>query len=100
LERIGKATYKFLLPPDSQLHNVFHASELKRHLGSKVVPTLGLPLIDDKGTIKVAPEAILERKMVPGNNAPMVQWLIHMPPEQATWEGASFIHKVFPSFHP
>jgi hypothetical protein len=34
--------------------------QLKKHLGSKVVPTPGLPLIDDKWTIKVAPEAILE----------------------------------------
>jgi ribosomal protein L21E len=48
LERIGKAAYKLLLPPDSQLHNVFHVGQLKKHLGSKVVPTPGLPLIDDK----------------------------------------------------
>jgi hypothetical protein len=68
-----------------------------------VILTPGLPLIDDKGTIKVAPEAILERCMIPRNNEPVVQWLIkwmNMPPEQATWEDASFIRRVFPAFHP
>jgi hypothetical protein len=103
LARIGNTAYKLLLPDGSALHNVFHVSQLKKHLGPTTVPTPGLPLVDNKGTIKVAPEAILERRMVPRNNEPVVQWLIqwvNMTPAEATWEDASFIRKVFPSFHP
>jgi ribosomal protein L21E len=76
LDRIGKAAYKLLLPDNSQLHDVFHVSQLKRHLGPSAIPTPGLPLMDDKGTIKVAPEAILECRIIPRNNEPVVQWLI------------------------
>jgi hypothetical protein len=92
-----------LLPAGCQLHDVFHVSQLKKHLGPSAVPSPDLPLIDDKGTIKVAPIAILQRRMIPRNNEPVVQWLIHwmnMPESEATWEDASFIRKVFPSFHP
>jgi hypothetical protein len=67
------------------------------------VPSKELPLIDEKGTIKVAPVAILEKRMIPRNNEPVVQWLIqwvNLPEAEATWEDASFIRKVFPSFHP
>lgn len=100
---MGSAAYKLLLPDGCQLHDVFHVSQLKRHLGSCVVPSPDLPLVDEHGNIKVAPSAILQRRMIPRNNEPVIQWLIHwvnLPPEQATWEDAEFIRKVFPSFHP
>jgi hypothetical protein len=35
-----------------------------------------LTLLDAKGNIKVAPEAILERRLIPRNNEPVVQWFI------------------------
>ncbi|CAN6347636.1 unnamed protein product [Urochloa humidicola] len=103
LEKIGKAAYKLLLPAGCQLHDVFHVSQLKRHLGPNAVPSPELPLIDSKGTIKVAPADVLDRRLIPRNNEPVVQWLIHwvnLPPSEATWEDANFIRKVFPSFHP
>jgi hypothetical protein len=59
-------------------------------------------LIDEKGTIKVDPKAILQRRMIPRNNEPVIQWLIHwinMLDAEARWEDADFIRKVFPSFH-
>lgn len=102
LERIGTAAYKLLLPEGCQLHNVFHVSQLKQHIGPQVVPSKDLPLIDEKGTIRVAPASILQSRMIPRNNEPVVQWLIHwvnLPKSETTWEDASFICKVFPSFH-
>ncbi|WVZ83700.1 LOW QUALITY PROTEIN: hypothetical protein U9M48_030821 [Paspalum notatum var. saurae] len=77
--------------------------QLKKHLGPKAVPSADLPLIDSKGTIKVAPAALLDHRLIPRNNEPVVQWLIqwlNLPPSEATWEDASCIRKVFPSFHP
>lgn len=103
LEKIGNAAYKLLLPEGCQLHNVFHVNQLKRHLGKQAIPSPKLPLIDDKGNIKVAPASILERRMIPRHNEPVVQWLIewvNLPRSEATWEDSAFIRKVFPSFHP
>jgi hypothetical protein len=82
-------------------------SQLKQHIGPKAVPNPNLPLLDDSGTILVAPEAVLERKLIPRVHGdisiPVVCWLIkwvNLPAEAATWEDASFIQKVFPGFTP
>jgi len=103
LEKIGNTAYKLLLLDGCQLHPAFHVSQLKQHIGPSVIPSPELPLIDDKGNIKVAPMAILERRMIPRNNELVIQWLIqwtNLPKEEATWEDVSFIRKVFPSFNP
>lgn len=94
LEKIGKAAYKLLLPDGCQLHNVFHVSQLKKHIGPQVIPSPNLPLVDSKGYIKVAPAKILQRRMIPRGNEPVVQWSIHwvnLPESEATWEDADFI---------
>lgn len=103
LQRIGQAAYKVLLPDGCLLHDVFHVSQLKKHIGTHVVPSPDLPLVDDKGMIKVAPEEILKRRLIPRNNEPVVQWLIkwvNLPATEASWEDAQFIRKIFPSFRP
>lgn len=103
LERIGSVAYKLLLPVTSQIHHVFHVSQLKKHLGSRAVPEQGLPLIDAEGRILSTPLAVLDRRLIPRNNEPVVQWKIHwanLPESAATWEDAAFITKVFPSFTP
>jgi hypothetical protein len=103
LSRVGPSAYKILFPTGCQLHDVFHVSQLKKHLGPNAIPSHELPLIDDKGTIKVAPQSIHQRRMIPQNNEPVVQWLIqwvNLPESEATWEDATSIRRVFPSFHP
>lgn len=102
MENIGQVAYKLLLPNGCQLHPMFHVSQLKKHLGSKVIPSPELPLVDNEGNLKVYPAAILERRVVPRNNEPIIQWLIqwiNLPHEAATWEDTDFIAKVFPDFH-
>jgi hypothetical protein len=107
LQKIGKTSYKLLLPEGCRLHHTFHVSQLKRHLGPKAVPSPHLPLINPDGTILIAPEAVLERKLIPRKQGdiyvPVAQWLVkweNMEVDQATWEDASFVQKVFPAFQP
>jgi hypothetical protein len=56
---MGPSAYKVVLPEGCQLHDVFHVSQLKKHLGPHAIPSPELPLIDAKGIIKVAPHNIL-----------------------------------------
>lgn len=46
LEQVGKPGYKLLLPEGVQIHPIFYVSQLKQHLGQKVVPSQDLPLIN------------------------------------------------------
>ena len=107
LKKIGRVAYRLQLPEGSLIHDVFHVNQLKKHLGPNAVPNPLLPLVTEQGKIKVAPLAILQRKIVPRSagsyDIPVVQWLIHwenLSPEEATWEDASFIQATFPNFKP
>ncbi|KAE8820467.1 hypothetical protein D1007_01615 [Hordeum vulgare] len=100
LQRIGKHAYKLLLPEGCQLHDTFHVSQLKKHIGPEVVQSPQLPLVGPDGLIKMEPEAVLERKLIPRRQGsisiPVVRWLIkwvNMPVEEATWEDSAFIQK-------
>lgn len=82
---------------------VFRVSQLKRHVGPRVVPSPELPLVDPKGNILAEPIAVIERRVIPRNNEPVVQWLVQWlnPPATATTrEDVDFIKKVFPHFNP
>ncbi|KAL3642027.1 hypothetical protein CASFOL_012842 [Castilleja foliolosa] len=66
IEKVGPVAYKLELPADSQIHNVFHVSLLRRFEGSvHVVPTAAqLPVNSDTSTIGPQPEAILDRRVI------------------------------------
>jgi hypothetical protein len=103
IQKIGQVAYKLLLPDACAIHLVFHISQLKKHLGPKVIPQQALPLVDSEGNILIQPEALLDRRMITHNNKPVVQWLIkwiNLPQTAATWEDVDFIKKVFPEFQP
>ncbi|KAL5861508.1 hypothetical protein ACOSQ4_002804 [Xanthoceras sorbifolium] len=102
-ERVGKVAYRLLLPPGSQIHPVFHVSQLKAKIGSRFTSNPQLPHAGPDGQILAQPVAVLERKMVKKHNKAVVQYLIQWSttsPEDATWEDAEMIHKNFPSFDP
>lgn len=68
-----------------------------------MIPSKDLPLVAEDGSILSEPIAVLERRMIPRNNAPVVQWKVqwaNLPLEAVTWEDAGFISRVFPQFHP
>jgi hypothetical protein len=101
LQKIGQVAYKLLLPDNCAIQHVFHISQLKKHIGAKVVPQANLPLTDADGNIKVSLETLLERRLIPHNNELIVQWLIkwiNLPERATTWEDVDFMRKVFPEF--
>jgi hypothetical protein len=107
IQAVGKRAYRLQLPPGTLLHDVFHVSHLKKHVGNKAVPSQGLPLVTPEGKVKFHPVAILQRRQVPRSNGEydvaVPQWLIHwdgMTADEATWEDAEFVMKTFPAFKP
>ncbi|KAL5760069.1 hypothetical protein ACOSQ2_018907 [Xanthoceras sorbifolium] len=97
------AAYRLLLPPGSQIHPVFHVSQLKAKIGDRFSPNPQLPHTGPDGQILAQPVAILDRKMVKKDNKAVVQYLIQWSassPEDATWEDATMIRRSFPTFDP
>lgn len=100
-QKIGKLAYKLQFPPHVKIHPVFHVSQLKKHIGTKSIPSPNLPMVSADGTVKTGPAAVLQVRQVPRNNLPVVQWYIqweNLSPEDATWEDADFIKYTFPEF--
>ena len=99
IEQIGNTTYKLLLPEGCQLYPTFHVSQLKKHLGRKSIHSHDLPMVNEDGTVKMGPAAILEVGQVPRRNFPVIKSLIqweNLAPKDATWEDADFIKHAFP----
>lgn len=83
----------------SQIHHVFHVSQLKVLVGN-VHTSTQLPTIVQDVFLK-EPERILERKMVnrQGKTATMVLVkLTNLPVEEATWKFLYDLAKKFPTF--
>ena len=100
-DRIGSVAYKLRLPNGSQLHPVFHVSQLKKKVG--VTGTIGtqLPILGDVHDWK--PLAVLDRRTVKRGNQAATQVLVHWTnsfPEDATWEFLYDLQKKFPDFQP
>jgi hypothetical protein len=79
LDKIATAAYKLQLPESAEIHNVSHVSQLKKHLGARVVPQPNLPLVTADGYIKVAPIEVLDTRALPHRDEVVTQWLIVTP---------------------
>ena len=100
LEKMGAVAYKLKLPEGSQIHPVFHISQLKKRIG-KQIATPTLPIVGEEGEIKVEPVVALDRRLINRNGSPVAQVLIrwsNLPDQAATWEDYLFIRKKFPNF--
>jgi hypothetical protein len=76
IQKLGQVAYKLLLLDGCGIHPMFHVSQLKKHVGPKVIPQKCLPLVDSDGNIKMNLVELLERRLIPRNNEVVVQWLI------------------------
>nr|GEX96157.1 hypothetical protein [Tanacetum cinerariifolium] len=64
IERIGQVAYNLDLPAHSQIHNVFHVSQLKLCQGSpSLSQVMKLPSCNTEGLMEPEPIALLDRKM-------------------------------------
>jgi hypothetical protein len=92
--RVGAVAYRLALPSHSQVHPVFHVSQLKRSHGQE-------PVTQDPPTADVAlqvPEEILQRRWTSGDHPieqVLVKWSM-MPATLATWEPYEQLHQQFP----
>ncbi|KAK0600514.1 hypothetical protein LWI29_015726 [Acer saccharum] len=99
LARIGSVAYRLQLPTGSQIHPVFHVSQLKKSIGTTVRPSSTLPPTGPNGQMLVYPVSIVSRKIVKRNNQAVAQVLVqwsNTTPEDATWEDAAWIRLQFP----
>ncbi|KAL5742663.1 hypothetical protein ACOSP7_029395 [Xanthoceras sorbifolium] len=94
LARIGEVAYRLELPTSSQIHDVFHVSLLKRHIGSTTQDSVLLP----------QPESVLDTRVIQRDDiGQMRRFLLNglVPPtEDATWENKWRFLRTYPTFRP
>ena len=87
LERIGKVAYRLEPPAASQIHPVFHVSQLKPFTPDYTPVFADLPKLADLDVGAPVPEEILERRLVKKGNSAIPQGLVKwsgIPVEAAT----------------
>lgn len=93
--RVGSVAYKLILPASSQIHLVFHVSQLKQALLVKHQLS-ELPQALDGHQI---PEQVLQHRVSSTNSSIVLQGLIKwsgLPRSLATWEDLESLKQRFP----
>jgi len=98
--RIGKVAYRLELPDSSNIHPVFHISQLKPYTPNYTPVFSTLPMLTDLQAAETEPEMIRDRRLVKkGNNAipqVLVTWS-GLPKSTATWEDYHVLQARFPN---
>jgi hypothetical protein len=102
LARVGSVAYRLELPVGSLIHDVFHVSLLKKHVGTLAPASPVLPPISKDSTLLPQPEAILDKRIIQkGRYRPrkelLVKW-VGAPVEDATWENQWRFSRSYPEF--
>ena len=99
LDKVGNAAYRLELPRGSQVHPVFHVSQLKGHVPDHTPVFTSLPVPMDLSVPGVVPEEILDRLLVKKKNTAHLQILVKwapLPAASATWEDYDILKLKFP----
>ena len=96
--------YRLFLPVGSQIHDVFHVSLLRKHLGSITPTSAQLPPVSDESILLPQPESILAQRVIHKRKyRPRTEFLVKWlgaPIEDATWENAWRFSKAYLEFRP
>jgi len=90
VRRVEEVAYELELPKGSRIHNVFHASCLKREIAQHITSSPELPLLDEEGKLILVPDAILDVRERRLRNRVIKEYLVRwrdLPLEDDTWEG-------------
>ncbi|GJT68046.1 retrotransposable element Tf2 [Tanacetum coccineum] len=96
--KVGEVAHKLELPADSQVHPMFHVSQLKKFRGISSQVSSVLPHLDSTGIIALEP---MDRRMAKKGNVAAVYVLIQWTNEgvdDATWELYDDIAERFLTF--
>ncbi|GKF96902.1 reverse transcriptase, partial [Tanacetum coccineum] len=89
IQKVGKVAYRLQLPESSQIHPVFHVSQLKKYKGPTPTVPGQLPTLSTEGLILEEPYAVLDNRMAKRGNATsvyvLIQW-VNGSSADATWE--------------
>ena len=97
--RIGEVAYRLKLPEHSQIHPVFHVSQLKPFTPDYSPVSSDLPVQLEVDASEVFPEEILDRRLSKKGNKAQLQVLIKwtsLPASEATWEDYEVVKHRFP----
>jgi len=95
---VGTIAYKLALPTTSRIHNVFHVSPLKKHVGAIVTATSLSNEVQDT-TFDKEPETILDRIIIKQRGLPVTKILVkwkHQLPKDVTWEFFMILSNAIP----
>ena len=99
VQKVGEVSYKLDLPAGSQIHPVFHVSNLKAKLGAQVVPRPALPAMTVDQIPNLEPVAILATRSHQLRSRLITQVLVQWQDESkddATWESLFVLQQKFP----
>ncbi|KAK3230913.1 hypothetical protein Dsin_002794 [Dipteronia sinensis] len=97
----GEVAYRLMVPARSQIHPVFHVSQLKKKVGALVTTSLTLSQTSSNRQLLAYPVDVLEHKLIKRNNKAAVQFLVqwsNVNPKDATWEDALVLASQFLDF--
>ncbi|XP_075633404.1 uncharacterized protein LOC142605861 [Castanea sativa] len=99
VQKVGEVSYKLDLLAGSQIHLVFHVSNLKAKLGAHVVPRPALPAVNEDQIFAPELVAVLDSRTHQLRSKLITQVLVQWQgesKEDATWESLFELQQKFP----
>ena len=99
VEKVGAVAYRLELPPQSEIHPVFHISQLKPFTPDYTPVYSALPAITNLQASQAVPERVLQRRLVRKGNTAIPQVFVQwsgLSPTSATWEDYHVLKTRYP----